>query len=193
MFSSGVLREFRVLDATDMRRHGLWGKEKFVQKFRISMGVLIVLWAIGCAGQGKDGFAQVEARLPELTAGSGRIYIYTPIRSFFLDFVPKVLVNGKPVGHSLSGTFLVVDEPAGDYTVDVADEKIFSDSGGQLKSESATVKLKAGETAYIRLHAMDSTYFIQMKSIPEDEKNGQRDLKILSFNGGNVLPLDPSK
>ena len=164
-----------------------------MQKFRISMGVLIVLWAIGCAGQGKDGFAQVEARLPELTAGSGRIYIYTPIRSFFLDFVPKVLVNGKPVGHSLSGTFLVVDEPAGDYTVDVADEKIFSDSGGQLKSESATVKLKAGETAYIRLHAMDSTYFIQMKSIPEDEKNGQRDLKILSFNGGNVLPLDPSK
>ena len=164
-----------------------------MKKFRISMGILIALWAIGCAGQGKDGFEQVEARLPELSAGSGRIYIYTPIRSFFLDFVPKVLVNGKPVGHSLSGTFLVVDEPAGDYTVDVADDKVFSDSGGQIKSDPATVNLKVGETAYIRLHAMDSQYFIQMKSIPEDEKNGQRDLKILSYNGGNVIPLDPSK
>ena len=164
-----------------------------MQKSRIWMGLLIALFALGCAGQGRDGFAQVEARLPEVSAGSGRIYIYTPIRTFFLDFVPKVLVNGKPVGHSLSGTFLVVDEPAGDFIVDVAEEKVFADSGGQLKSEPTTVKLKAGETAYVRLHAMDSTYFIQMKSIPEDAKNGQRDLKILSYNGGNVIPLDPAK
>lgn len=182
-----------MFDVTDMRRRGLWRKEEFVQKFRIGMSLWIALCAIGCAGQGMNGFAQVEARLPELAAGSGRIYIYTPIRSFFLDFVPKVLVNGQPVGHSLSGTFLVVDEPAGDYTVDVAEEKIFSDSGGQMKSDPATVNLKVGETTYIRLHAMDSQYFIQMKSIPEDEKNGQRDLKILSYNGGNVLPLDPAK
>ena len=108
-----------------------------MKKFRISMGLLIVLCALGCAGQGKDGFAQVEARLPELTAGSGRIYIYTPIRSFFLDFVPKVLVNGKPVGHSLSGTFLVVDEPAGDYTVDVADDKQHGEGDAAIQDVSS--------------------------------------------------------
>jgi len=84
-----------------------------VQKFKIGMVLFTAVCLLGCAGQGKDGFDQVEARLPELAADSGRIYIYTPIRHLTLDFVPKVLVNGKSVGHSLSGTFLVVDEPAG--------------------------------------------------------------------------------
>ncbi len=164
-----------------------------MQKFRIAVGLWVAVCLLGCAGQGKEGFDQVEARLPELTGSLGRIYIYTPIRHLTLDFVPKVLVNGTSVGHSLSGTFLVVDEPAGNYTVDVANDPSFSDSGGQIKSEPATVSLKAGETLYVRLHAMNSDYFIQMKSIPEDAKNGQRDLKILSFNGGNVLPLDPGE
>ena len=168
-------------------------EEEFVQKIKIGMGLWIVICLLGCAGQGKNGFDQVEARLPELASDSGRIYIYTPIRHLTLDFVPKVLVNGTSVGRSLSGTFLVVDEPAGEYTVDVADEKSFSNSGGQIKSEPATISLKAGETRYVRLHAINSDYFIQMKSIPEDAKNGQRDLKILSFNGGNVLPLDPGQ
>ena len=164
-----------------------------MQKIRIGGVLWVVIVLLGCAGQGKDGFDQVEARLPALKGDMGRIYIYTPIRHLTLDFVPKVLVNGDSVGRSLSGTFLVVDEPAGDYTVDVANEASFSNSGGQIKSEPATVSLKAGETRYVRLHAINSDYFIQMKSIPEDAKNGQRDLKILSFNGGNVLPLDPGQ
>ena len=150
----------------------------------------ILLFFVACAGSGSNGFTEVKERLPEMGSKGGRIYIYTPIRNFFLDFVPPVLVNGKKVGVSRSGSFLVVDEPAGQYTVTVGDEKIFSDSGGQIKSEPATISLEAGETAYIRFYAVNSEYFIQMKSIPEDAENGERDLKTLSYQGGNVKPAE---
>ncbi len=155
-------------------------------KFRVLMSLLILLLAAGCASQ--PSYQKIQAELPALSADEGRIYIYTPIRDFFMNFVPEVLVSGESVGLSRSGTFLVVDRPPGADTIDAAEAASFSAFGNQKASEAARISLKAGETVYVRLHVVNGEFFVQVKSIPEDAAAGQLELSTLSYQGGNAVP-----
>lgn len=158
-----------------------------MSKLRVLMSLMILCWlAAGCASQ--PSYQKIQAELPALSGDAGRIYIYTPIRDTFLDFVPEVLVNGKSVGMSRSGTFLVLDRPPGEYTIEAAQEASFAAFGNQKASVPARISLKKGETAYVRLHMLSNELFAQVKSIPEDAAAGQLELRTLSYQGGNAMP-----
>ncbi|MFP6640456.1 MAG: DUF2846 domain-containing protein [Myxococcota bacterium] len=157
-----------------------------MQNFRTQAVWLILFLVVGCASE--TSYQKMQAELPALSSDNGRIYIYTRIRADFLDFSPNVLVNGEPVGQSRSGTFLVVDRRPGSYTIEAAKEASFSAFGGQMKSEPARISLVAGQSAYVRLHVVNSEYFVQVKAILEDPAAAHLELSTLSYEGGNALP-----
>lgn len=157
-----------------MRKHSL-----------VITGALALVLGACAAG---ISYSKVEAQLPALAGDQGRIYIYTPIRNFALNFQPEVLVNGASVGQSHSGTFLVVDQSAGEYRIEAAKQASFSAFSGQLSSVPANIFLAAGSNAYVRMRVENEQLALRAESIAVNAGDGQRDLRELSYRGGNALP-----
>lgn len=150
------------------------------------VGTLLALLISACAGGG--GYAKIEEQLPALTGNQGRIYIYTPVRDFARNFQPPVLVNREVVGVSRPGTFLVVDRPAGEYSVEAGEQASFAAFGGELKSVPASIYLTSGTTTYMRIQVENDELALRARSISENSENGQRELRTLTYQGGNALP-----
>jgi len=153
---------------------------------RIGIFGAVALLAIATACASGPSFSQAEAELPVLAAGQGRIYLYTPGRSFALSFRPPVLVDGEPMGHSRAGSFLVVDRPAGKYTVEAGKQASFSNFSGQLHSVPATVSVSAGESAYVAMEVENTGFALRVAAITIDPANGPDAVRHLTYAGGNV-------
>ena len=152
------------------------------------LGAVLALLSGACAGG--IGYPKIEAQLPALEDNQGRIYIYTPVRGFAHNFQPQVLVDGEAVGESRSGTFLVVDRPAGEYRVEAAKQASFAAFAGQLNSVPANIFLAAGTTAYVRIQVENDQLALRAESISEDSQSGQRNLRTLTYLGGDALSQD---
>ena len=150
------------------------------------VGTVLALLLSACASG--SGYAKIEDQLPTLTGNQSRIYIYTPVRDFALNFQPQILVNREAVGVSRPGTFLVVDRPSGDYSLEADKQATFAAFGGELNSVAASIYLAPGTTAYVRMQVDDDGLALRAESISEDSENGQHDLRNLTYQGGNALP-----
>lgn len=148
--------------------------------------IVAVLTGLSGACASSTSSVKLKAELPALATDEGRIYIYTPFRDFARNFQPRVLVNGKSIGHSRPGTFLVLDQPSGEYTIEAAKEASFADFSGQLESIPVHIFLAPFETTYIRMQVDNAGFALHVSSIAEDAKNGRRDISTLTYQGGNA-------
>ena len=156
---------------------------------RVGSGIvaLALCFTFACAGA-DERYTEVLSRLPALEAGQGRMFIYTRGRGFAMSFRPSVLVDGKAVGQSREGTFLVVDRSAGEHTVEVGQQGTFANFAGQLASAPARVTLLAGEPSYIEIEVVNAGPTLQAKVVPMQGPGGRDGIGGLAYAGGNVSP-----
>ncbi|MEB6662682.1 DUF2846 domain-containing protein [Achromobacter ruhlandii] len=93
----------------------------------------------GCAGPRYDA---VNARMPPIPEGKGRIFFYQPQQGVF-DKQQKLRVNNEVVGRNKPGSFFFVDRPAGSYTV----------TNLYWTGDGVSFMLDAGQTRYVRIIA----------------------------------------
>jgi hypothetical protein len=100
--------------------------------------VVFALFFAGCT-TGPHYTAVIDT-FPPLAAGAGRIFVY---RDAILNpgKTPAVLLNGQQVGLSKAQGFFYVDQPAGDYKVELSGET----------SPPASFTLSPGQIIYVRI------------------------------------------
>ena len=157
-----------------------------IEKLLALAGTVLALLGGACAGG--ISYAKIQTQLPALAANQGRIYVYTPVRGFAHNFQPQVLVNGEDVGQSRSGSFLVLNRPAGTYRIEAAKQASFSAFSGQQPSVPANIYLAAGSRAYIHMQVENEELALRAVAISEDPADAERDLRELRYLGGNALP-----
>jgi hypothetical protein len=96
-----------------------------------------VMALAGCAASGPR-YAEVEASMPSLRAGQGRIVFF---RSTGMGPAvrPDIRLNGEVVGTSEAGSFFFVDRPAGRYTASARTEV----------ESSVEVLVREGDVSYV--------------------------------------------
>jgi hypothetical protein len=107
---------------------------------RLAAIACLTLLLAGCAATGPK-FAEVEANLPALRAGEGRIYIFRENTGMGAGVRPDVRLNGEVVGAPQPGSFFFVDKPVGHYTASARTEA----------ESSVEFLLREGENAYVSL------------------------------------------
>jgi hypothetical protein len=96
-----------------------------------------------CAATGPR-FAEVEASLPQLRPGEGRIFIFRENTAVGAGVRPDVRLNGEVIGTPQPGSFFFVDRPAGRYTASARTEAESTVEFEVGNGESAYVSLKIG-------------------------------------------------
>lgn len=97
----------------------------------------LVLALAGCAASGPK-YAEVEASMPSLRAGQGRI-VFFRTSGAGPAVRPDIRLNGEVVGTSEPGSFFFVDRPAGRYTASARTEV----------ESSVEVLVRDGEVSYV--------------------------------------------
>jgi hypothetical protein len=100
--------------------------------------VALALFFASCTTSGGPRYPAVKDTFPPLAAGTGRILVY---RDALLSpaKMPAVLLNGEQIGLSKAQGFFYVDQPAGDYKVELSGES----------SPPASFTLSPGQTVYV--------------------------------------------
>ncbi|HLQ02898.1 MAG TPA: DUF2846 domain-containing protein [Burkholderiales bacterium] len=93
----------------------------------------------GCAAEGIR-HADLQASMPALRPGDGRIYFYRVDSILGAAIQPDLRLNGEVVGESIPGGFFFLDRRPGKYEAHATTEV----------ERSVTFTLAAGETKYIR-------------------------------------------
>jgi hypothetical protein len=107
---------------------------------RLAAAACVALLLAACAATGPK-FAEVEASLPPLRAGEGRIFVFRSMSTVGGALRPDVRINGEVAGTPQVGSFFFVDRPAGRYT-----------ASARTESESTVAcELGDGDTAYMSL------------------------------------------
>ena len=106
---------------------------------RMVLVLIAALALAGCATQGVS-YKEQEAKLPQLSASAGRIFIY---RSSSLGFAvqPNVFLNGVVVGTAVPNAVYFFDRPKGSYEIATSTEV----------EKKVTFVLDSGEIKYVRL------------------------------------------
>lgn len=94
----------------------------------------------GCAG---PQYQTLQARIPPIDSGKGRIYFYQPQTSTVAAAQQKLRVNQDVVGRNKPGSFFFVDRPAGNYVV----------TNLYWTGDGVSFRLDAGQTRYVRITA----------------------------------------
>jgi len=121
-----------------------------------------------CAGGPK--YSEMQSTIPNLSANTGRIYIYrTAVVGFAIQ--PDVKINGEVVGSAAPDGFFYVDRPPGNYTITTSTEV----------SRSLTLTLASGQTRYVKLDI--SMGFFAGHVYPElvDDATGEKDIASLHY------------
>jgi Protein of unknown function (DUF2846) len=84
--------------------------------------------------------AEMQASIPAVKAGEGRIYFYRSGSMMGAAIQPKIMVNGKVVGESKPGGFFFVDLPPGAVEVSTSTEV----------EKKLSLTLDGGQTRYVR-------------------------------------------
>lgn len=100
----------------------------------VAVGALLA----ACASGPKH--AEIQASIPAVKAGEGRLYVYRESSMMGAAIQPNVLVNGKVVGTSKPGGFFFVDLPPGAVEVSTSTEV----------EKKLSLTLDAGQTRYVR-------------------------------------------
>lgn len=120
---------------------------------RIARRLFLVLTLVltGCIAENSllPTYAAAEHSLPPPAPGTARLYFYRLLDPSDPSLGTTVMLNGKPVGFSRTGTVLYRDVPAGSYLVSVL-------SRGQYPHQFKTVQVQAGQTWYFRIESLPS-------------------------------------
>jgi hypothetical protein len=109
---------------------------------RLWIGAVLVITAGalgGCAATGTR-FAEVEAGLPTLAAGEGRIIVYRETGFVGAGVRPTIRLNGEAIGDSAPGVVLVADRPAGRHVLSAQTEV----------EVTQDIDLREGAVAYVQ-------------------------------------------
>ena len=138
--------------------------------------VAFALFFAGCTTTGGPRYPAVKDTFPPLAAGTGRILVY---RDALLNpaKMPAVLLNGGPIGLSKAQGFFYVDQPAGEYKVELSGE-------GSLP---ASFTLSPGQTVYVGIGVHTSIVNATMvnRQYPEvvDATTAQHELLYCRYTG----------
>jgi hypothetical protein len=144
----------------------------------------LALVSVGCAST--PLYSEVQAQLPAPAPGHGRLFLFTPGRNFALSFHPTILVNGEAAGRSNAGSFLVIDRPAGEYTIEADKQASFASFSGQLQSVPTSVRLTAGEPTYVEIEVENMGFAVRVAATSLDPTNAQKAIRHLRYDGGDV-------
>lgn len=121
-----------------------------IRAISILLILTLTIVIIGCAPTSKQ-YSSIKNDLESLSPEKGRIFFYRP--SAFIGFAMEsdILLNGKKVGKSSSGTFFYTDVNAGKYQVTIP--KVFypGESGINFevnKNEVVYVKTWIGGSSF---------------------------------------------
>ena len=120
---------------------------------RIARRWLLVLTLVltGCVAENSllPTYASAERNLPPPAPGMARLYFYRLLDPSDPSLGTTVLLDGKPVGFSRTGTVLYHDVSPGTYLVSVL-------SRGQYPYQFKSVQVQAGQTWYFRIESLPS-------------------------------------
>ena len=121
-----------------------------IRELSISLMLMLVISIIGCASTG-ERYSIMKDDLPSLSPEKGRIFFYRPSAFFGIAMQPDILLNGKKVGPSSSGTFFYTDVNAGEYQVTTL--KVFYP--GEI---SVNFEIKENEIVYVKTWIGSSSF-----------------------------------
>lgn len=144
------------------------------------MGIALALaWLLaGCAATGPK-FAEVEASIPTLRAGEGRVYFYRDVSGVGAAVKPDIRLNGQVVGSVAPGGFFFVDRPAGTYTASSSTET----------DTSVQFQLADGQSAYLQFSITMGLMVGRPQLALRGEAEGKAQLPALAYVGS--IPLSP--
>lgn len=124
-------------------------------------------------------YEDLEASLPPLAAGVGRIFVYLPDSTEVPSFFPQLTLDGAPLGTLRTGTYLYADRPAGHHVVDVHVREEAAAFGSQGKTDPVDVMLAPGERVYIAANTLAGIGLLKVTLTPVPPDAGERDMQSL--------------
>jgi len=124
----------------------------------------------GCASGPK--FSEMQASLPTLKAGEGRIYVFRD-SMFGAAIVPTVYLNNQEVGRTMANSFFYIDRAPGEYRISATTEV----------ERSVSLALAAGETKYVKVSIGMGLFAGRPNFELANEAAARAALQSLSFSG----------
>lgn len=149
---------------------------------RAAATAAFVLLLTACAATGPK-FTEVEASLPPLAAGEGRIFVFRDASAVGAALRPDVRLNGSVIGSPQPGSFFFVDRPAGRYTASARTEV----------ESTVEFELVEGETAYVSLQIAMGLLVGRPQLQLHPATTGSAALRSLAYTGSIPLVPGPSK
>lgn len=139
----------------------------------------LVMVLAGCAATGPR-YAEVEASLPSLRAGQGRI-VFFRTAGLGAGVRPDIRLNGDVVGTSEPGGFFFVDRPVGRYTASARTEV----------EASVEVHVREGEVSYVESRITMGVFIGHPQLSTASEGQALATLPALAYTGS--IPLVPGR
>jgi hypothetical protein len=147
---------------------------------RLAAAACVALLLAACAATGPK-FAEVEASLPRLRAGEGRIFVFRSNSPVGAALSPDVRINGEVAGTPQVGSFFFVDRPAGHYT-----------ASARTESESTVdFVLGEGQTVYVSLHISMGILVGRPQLLMHPPETGTSVMRGMAYIGS--IPLVPGR
>ncbi|SOY43668.1 DUF2846 domain-containing protein [Cupriavidus taiwanensis] len=137
-------------------------------------GLAVSSLLAGCASGVKH--ADMEASIPTLKQGDGRVYFLRSASMFGAAIQPDLRLNNEVVGESKPGGFFFVDRPAGKYVASASTET----------EKTLSFVLDAGETKYVRSSPSMGLMVGRVVLELETPEKAKADLASLSYTGDVV-------
>lgn len=151
-----------------------FGSMVIVQRLRqwlffIAVVAAAAVWLVGCAAPGGPPPAPLEAEIPEVPPGEGRIVFYRTAVPFLVAVKPEIIVNGQKVGTAAFERYSYRNARPGRYEVFLTSDK----------DNPVYFTLAAGETRYVK--AVFSIGITGTKLTPKliEAAEGRADLESL--------------
>lgn len=151
-----------------------------MRMLRRALGACLALLLSACAATGPK-FIEVEASLPEVRPGEGRIFIFREHSTVGGGVRPDIRLNGQVVGSPPGGGFFFVDRPAGRYTATARTE---------IESR-VEFELPEGQAAYVSIHINVGFVVGRPQLFVHPPVTGAAALRYLSYAG--TIPLVPGR
>lgn len=148
-----------------------------MQIFRLFV-IAVAIFLTGCAATGPR-YAEVEASLPTLRSGYGRLVVYRPGSLAGGAVQPDIKLNGEVIGKSQSGGFFFVDRTAGKYTVSARTEI----------ETTLDAELVEGNATYVQTSITMGLFVGHPNLTLQSESLAIQQLPGLAYTGG--IPLVP--
>lgn len=139
--------------------------------------VAAAMWMSACASG--QTYQELQASMPPIPAGQGRIFVYLPGSSEVVQFFPQLTLDGQQVGELKIDTFVYFDRPAGMHEVGVYVPPVSGAFGAQGKTTPVVIELAPGEQVYVQANTLATVGMVTVTLTPESPADGQRDLQPL--------------